>query len=246
MKKITWLQRNALAQGLSLYQKYEHFTIPALEETNSCRVIGVTGIAAAGKSTLINPLMKEFRKKDITIAALLIDPSSEDGSALLADRNELRDSELDLDEGLFIHSFATRGAKSALTVALPKMIGFTNHFVDIVIIETAGAGQTDVEIESYVDTLLQVLAPLGGALTLEKAGQNEKAHIFAVNERESFTNTKQFFALAEIELGQKTDVNGWIKKVFLVNALEKKGIAELIEGLRAHKEFLESNKPAKL
>jgi len=242
MKKITWTQRNSLAQGLSLYQKYKHFTIPALEETNSCWVIGVTGIAAAGKSTLINPLIKTLRKKVFTVAALLIDPSSEDGSALLADRNELRDPKLDLDDGLFVRSFATRGVKSALTVALPKMIGFTKHFVDIVIVETAGAGQTDVEIENCVDTLVQVLAPLGGALTLEKSGQNEKAHIFAVNERESFTNTKQFFALAEIKLGCKTDANGWTKKVFLVNALEKKGIAELVEGLWAHKEFLENKK----
>lgn len=245
MNRINWLTRNAFTSGISAYQKYENFSIPFMEKGIDSWVIGITGVAAAGKSALIKQLIKDFRKKDLTVAALLIDPSSDDGSALLGDRNELRDRELDLDSGVIIRSLASRGEKSALTRALPKIISFARCYadkIDIVIVETAGAGQTDVEIEKHVDTLVQVLAPLGSALTLEKSGQNEKAHIFAVNDRKSFTEGTNFFAMAQIKLEERKDPDGWQKKVFLVNAKEKIGIAELVEGLYAHKKFLEQKK----
>ncbi|MDO8523452.1 MAG: hypothetical protein Q7S12_04210 [bacterium] len=243
MKQINQSKRNSLAKAISLYQEYENCS---LQVKNACSwVIGVTGVTAAGKSTLGRNLVKQFRKKDLTVAAILIDPSSKkEGWAILADRNEFRDPELDCDNGLFLRSLASRGEKSALVHALPKIIAHAKMFADIVIVETAGAGQMDVEIEDCVDTLIQVLAPLEGPLNMEKAGINECAHIFAVNAREYFQNSEQFFALAEIELGRKTDNNGWQKKVFLVNAKEKKGIIELIEGLYAHKKFLEQKKPS--
>ena len=141
-----------------------------------------------------------------------------------------------------MRSLAARGEKSALPIALPKIIAYAKIFADIVMVETAGAGQTDVEIENHVDTLIQVLPPLEGPLNMEKAGINECAHLFAVNAREYFLNNEQFFALAEIELGRKVDNNGWTKKVFLVNAREKKGIAEFVDCLYAHKKFLENLK----
>lgn len=231
-------ERNALAIAISLYQKYPDY--PQLDtylinSENSAWTIGVTGVGGVGKSTLIKPLIKLFRKEQLKVAVLAIDPSSsKEQWAILADRCEMRSRELDSDLGVFIRSLATRGEKSALTRSLRRIIKYTQVFSDVVIVETAGAGQGDVEIRNYVDTLVEVLSPLGGSLTLEKAGQNEHADIFAINDRESFKGINKFFALAKIKL-VKTDTSGRTKKVFLINAKEKKGLEELMnDGLKPH------------
>jgi len=246
MSKISWTERNALAAAITLYQKYEGFTVP-VENTNAW-VIGITGVAGVGKSTLIKPLVKYFRSQDLKVVVLAIDPSSrKDGGAILGDRERVRDRELDTDKGFFFRSLATHGEKSALTNALPKIVSYSKLFSDVVIIETAGAGQTDIEIRDRVDTLVQVVAPLGDALNLAKAGQNEYTDIFTVNGRESFRDNKKFFAAASMVLCQESREGGWTKKVFLVNAKENKGIDELItDGLLAHREFLKHKPTAKL
>lgn len=242
MRQINWTERNALAAAITLYQSYEGFTVPIANK--NAWIIGLTGVAGVGKSTLMESLIEYFRSKDLRVVVLAIDPSStKNGGALLGDRQRIRNPKLDADKGLFFRSLASHGEKSALTNALPKIIKYSKLFSDIVIVETAGAGQTDIEIRDRVDTLMQVIAPLGDALNLAKDGQNEYTDIFVVNGRESFKDNKKFFTTASMVLGQEADENGWTKKIFLINAREKKGIAELIEGLYAHKKFLEKTKP---
>jgi len=242
MKEIGIFERSALAYIISCFQKYPNMEIHI--DRSDTWVIGVTGVTGVGKSTLIEKLIETFRRKNMRVVALLIDPSSQKrGWAILGDRRNLRSNDLDCDKGLFIRSLATRGEGSALTGALPKIIAYSKLFSDIVIVETAGAGQTDVEIREHVDTLIQVLGPLGDSLNLEKAGQSEEANIFVVNGREDFKSNKKFFASAELTLGGQCLDDGWKKKVYLANAETGSGIPEVIDGLFEHREFIKTIKP---
>lgn len=237
MKEISMFERRALAYIIGEFQKYPSMVMNF--ENSDSWVIGVTGVTGAGKSTLISKLISEFRKRDMRVVALLIDPSSQKrGWAILGDRRNLRSEQLDSDKGVFIRSLATRGKDSALTTSLLKIIAYSKLFSDVVIVETAGAGQTDVEIRDYVQTLIQVLEPLGDSLNLKKAGQSEEANIFVVNDREGFSDTKKFFAAARETLGEEVLDDGWQKKVFLANAETGSGIDEVIGGLLEHREFL--------
>ncbi|KKT42097.1 MAG: Membrane ATPase/protein kinase [Candidatus Giovannonibacteria bacterium GW2011_GWA2_44_13b] len=241
MKNIEMFERSALAYMIGAFQKYPNLAMNI--EPSSAWVVGVTGVTGAGKSMLISRLIPSFRKKDMRVVALLIDPSSQKrGWAILGDRRNLRSDELDCDKGLFIRSLATRGEWSALTDSLSKIIAYSKLFSDIVIVETAGAGQTDVEIREHVDTLVQVIEPLGDSLNLEKAGQSEEVNIFVVNDREDFKSGKKFFTSAKLILGEQYLDDGWRKKVYLANAETGFGVAEVVEGLFEHRDFLETKK----
>ncbi len=236
MREFDLLKRRQLGQVMNLYKKLPELALPP--KNSASWIIGITGPMGAGKSTLGKHLAKILRKKNLLTAVLAVDPSSKrDGGAFLADRQKFRDKELDCDMGFFMHSLGSRGAGSALAGALHKMINYLALTADVVIAETAGAGQSDDEIHKYVDTLVQVLPPLGDELNLEKAGQGEYAHIFAVNDREDFGNTKKFFAKASIGLCKEQAPDGWQKKVFVVNAKEGKGLEAFIEGLFGHRDF---------
>jgi len=245
MKKIGMFERQALAYMISSFQKYPNMEMHI--EKSDAWVIGITGVTGAGKSTFIKKFAEAFRKKDMRVVALLIDPSSKKrGWAILGDRRNLRSDELDCDKGLFIRSLATRGEGLALTDSLSKIIAYSKLFSDVVIVETAGAGQTDVEIREHVDTLVQVIEPLGDSLNLEKAGQSEEANIFVVNDREDFRSSKKFFASAKLILGEQYLDDGWQKKVYLANAETGSDIPEVVEGLFEHREFLEQKQTTKL
>lgn len=242
MKEIGMFERMALAYIIDYFQRFPDAEMPI--EKSGTWILGVTGVTGAGKSTLISKFVKSFRKKDMRVVALLIDPSSEEGGwAILGDRRNLRSEEFDCDKGLFIKSLATRGKDSALTTSLSKIVTYSKLFSDVVIVETAGAGQTDIEICKHVDTLVQVLSPLGDSLNLRKAGQSEKANIFVVNDREEFTSTRKFFAAACNSIGEETLEDGWGKKVYLANAETGFGIAEVVEGLFLHREFIKTKGP---
>ena len=167
-------------------------------------VVGISGAAGAGKSTLISRMLLLLRNERLRVVVLAIDPTSEgsDG-ALLGDRIRMRDSYA--DQGVFIRSLATRGAPEALTVALPAIIRASSACGDMVIVETAGAGQVDVGIRRHVDTFVAVVAPLGDAITLMKSGQTEHAHIVAVNVRRGLPENDRFVEQARVILGRAGD-----------------------------------------
>ena len=123
MKKIGMFERQALAYMISSFQKYPNMEMHI--EKSDAWVIGITGVTGAGKSTFIKKFAEAFRKKDMRVVALLIDPSSKKrGWAILGDRRNLRSDELDCDKGLFIRSLATRGEGLALTDSLSKIIAY--------------------------------------------------------------------------------------------------------------------------
>lgn len=150
--------------------------------TGKARLIGVTGPGGSGKSTLINRVISAFRQKHQSIGVLAVDPSSPfSGGAILGDR--LRMHQHFLDKGVFIRSFATRGALGGLSPALFDAI----HVLDamgkeIILIETIGAGQDEVQIAQLAETVLLVLAPgMGDGVQIMKAGLLEIGDVIAIN-----------------------------------------------------------------
>ena len=206
--------------------------------SSAAHIVGVSGVAGAGKSTLIARMLSSLRDQDLRIVVLAIDPTSERSrGALLGDRIRMRDAYL--DRSVFIRSLATRGAPEALTVALPAIIRASAMACDLVIVETAGAGQVDVGIHRMVDTFVVVLVPLGDAVTLMKSGQPEHAHVVAVNAREGLPGTDIFVDQARSLLVQGVDEVGWERKVFRLDAERNEGIEEFVrDGVLAHRDSL--------
>ena len=201
--------------------------------------VGVSGAAGVGKSTLVSRMLSVLRKEGLRVVVLAIDPTSESSrGALLGDRIRMRGSYH--DEGVFIRSLATRGAPEALTVALPAVIRACSSACELVIVETAGAGQVDVGINRHVDTLVTVVAPLGDAITLMKSGQTEHAHMVAVNVRRGLEGNDRFVQQARVILGGDPLEDGWERKVFSVDAKHGEGIEPFVrDGVLAHREALQ-------
>ena len=200
--------------------------------------IGISGAGGVGKSTLISRMLHVLRKEKLRVVVLAIDPTSElSQGALLGDRIRMRESYG--DDGVFIRSLATRGAQQALTVALPAIIRVCSTVCDLVIVETAGAGQVDVGIHRHVDTFVTIVAPLGDAITLMKSGQSEHAHVVAVNVRRGLEGNDRFVQQAGVILGGASLEDGWKRRVFAIDAKNREGIEPFVrEGILAHREAL--------
>ena len=210
-------------------------------QESTAHSVGISGVSGAGKSTLISRMLPVLRGDDIRVVVLAIDPTSERShGALLGDRIRMRDSYR--DEGVFIRSLATRGAPEALTVALPAIIRACSSSCDLVIVETAGAGQVDVGIHRYVDTFVAVVAPLGDAITLMKSGQTEHAHVVAVNVRRGLEGSDRFVEQARVILGRGLFHEGWKRKVFALDAKHDEGIEPFVrEGILAHRAAIDTH-----
>jgi len=144
-------------------------------------ILGITGPPGVGKSTLIDRLIEAYRREKKTVAVIVIDPSSPiSGGALLGDRLRMqRHSE---DPGVFIRSLATRRHYGGLTKETPVIVQALAVTFDVVIVETVGAGQNDVEIDAVADTVVVVLIPeLGDEIQRAKSGLMEIADIIVTN-----------------------------------------------------------------
>jgi len=176
---------NALARGITLVenelQGYDELLLQ-LRDTQSARLLGITGPPGAGKSTLVNALLTYWTQKGKKIAVIAVDPSSPfNYGALLGDR--IRMSEFYTHPDVFIRSLATRGALGGLH---PKIIEITdlvkNAPFDIILVETVGVGQSEVEIAGLADCTIVTLIPESGdTIQTMKAGIMEIANIFVVN-----------------------------------------------------------------
>ncbi len=152
------------------------------QHTGNAHFVGITGAPGVGKSTLIDALSQEFRKKGLTIGILAIDPTSPfSGGALLGDR--IRMDKLSTDDGIFIRSLATRGGTGGLSRAALNMAYVLDAMgKDIVIIETVGIGQSEIDITKIADTSVLVLVPgMGDTIQLMKAGILEATDIIVIN-----------------------------------------------------------------
>ncbi len=203
-------------------------------------IVGITGSTASGKSTLIDKVIDVLRKDNFTVIVLAIDPTDEEsGGAILGDTIRMRDHYI--DEGVFLRSLGSRGARASLTVRLSELIRLVSRFSDFVIVETTGAAQADIALKKCVDTFITLPDTRGDAINLLKAGHHRRAHILVVNAREGMHDDERYFALAKDFARTVTSKDGWELAVFRVNAGNGEGIEELVRaGIYKHKDFRRS------
>lgn len=230
--------------------------------TGRAHLIGVTGAPGTGKSSLVNQLALHFRKQGKRIAIVAVDPSSPfTGGAVLGDRVRMRD--LSGDPGVFIRSMASRGSLGGLAAATAAVTQvFDAAGFDVILIETVGAGQSEVDIARLAHTTLVVEAPgLGDDIQAIKAGILEIADILVINkaDRPGVESTeralKTMLELAhpvrkvfrhhgqvmELNGGDTPDTGLWIPPVQRAVATEGKGIPELLEAVERHVAHLRSS-----
>jgi len=208
--------------------------------TGKAFLIGITGLPGSGKSTLIDKMVQIFRKEGKSIGIVAVDPSSPfTGGALLGDR--IRMNRHATDPGVFIKSLATRGHVGGISRSTNDIIKVMDAMgKEIIIVETVGVGQDEVDIVRTVHTSVVTLVPgLGDEIQTIKAGILEIADIFVVNkaDRDGADRTAR-----EIEamLGMDSHkLKGWNPLVLKTEALNGKGIKELVDAIYEHREYLQ-------
>jgi LAO/AO transport system kinase len=209
-------------------------------------LIGITGAPGAGKSTIVNSLVKHIVEQGKKIAVVSVDPSSPfNYGAILGDR--IRMSEHFLNTNVYIRSVATRGALGGLSMRLYEIIDVirASNF-DYIIIETVGIGQSEVDIAGVADTKIVVLVPEGGdEVQAMKAGVMEIADIFVVNKADR-PNASEFAATLTDLSHNRSAIDGWQIPVIKTEAHKHVGIDGLLEKIEQHKLSLHGNSPHKL
>ncbi len=210
-----------------------------LDATQKSYIIGVTGAPGAGKSSLINVLIEAFRKEGKSVGVIAVDPTSHrTGGAFLGDR--IRMQAHTLDEGVFIRSMGSRDGKGGLSLYTPLAIRLLDAFgFDIIIVETVGIGQEDIEIFKLSDTGILVVTPESGDdIQLIKAGNLEEADIIVINKADREGADKLYRQFVR-ELGNIRNSYGFNPIILKVSALHKEGVSDLIKALYVHREFME-------
>ena len=209
------------------------------KHVGGAHIVGITGSVGTGKSSIIAKLAQGYRKRDKTVGIIAIDPSSPfTGGALLGDR--VRMHELTGDKGVFIRSMGTRGASGGLAVATNDVINILDAFKrDIIIVETIGIGQDEIDVENFVHTLVVVTMPGGGdAIQSIKAGILEVGDIYVVNKADRPEASRTFSELEfMLEMGEKDDKK-WERCIIQTIATMNKGIDELIDKIEEHHRYL--------
>jgi len=209
--------------------------------TGKAHVVGVTGPGGVGKSTLVEKLTKKLRTQGKTVGIVAVDPTSPfSGGAFLGDRIRMQD--LSTDEGVFIRSMATRNNPGGLSRATKDCVRILDASgKDVVIIETVGAGQSEVNIIEIAQTIVVVLAPgFGDEIQAIKAGIMEIGDIFVVNKADRENADRAVVDIkAMLELSSLNEK--WTPAIVKTIALTGEGIAELLQTIRDHRRYLETS-----
>lgn len=224
--------------------------LPGADEVLACLhphtgrawVLGITGSPGVGKSTLTDTLIASFRERGMTVGVVAVDPTSPfSGGAILGDR--IRMQRHACDDGVFIRSLATRGQFGGLTASTRGVAAVMDAMgKDVVLVETVGVGQDEVDIVRLADTTLIVVVPgLGDDIQAIKAGVLEAGDVFVVNkmDREGASRTAGELD-AMLSLGGRGGERdgGWHPPVALTCASDGRGIPELVAALMSHREHL--------
>ncbi len=206
-------------------------------------VLGITGPPGVGKSTLTSALITKYRQRGLSVAVCAVDPSSPfTGGALLGDR--VRMAEHGEDAGVFIRSMATHGHLGGLMASAPQVVRvFDAAGFAVVIVETVGVGQSEVDVVATADTTVVLLAPgAGDAIQAAKAGILEIADVLVVNkaDREGAERTAR-----ELDLQVRSsrslrarDASRWLPPVLLTTASSRGGVDEVVAALDRHRAYL--------
>ena len=235
-------RQRALAQAISLAESSHPDAARLLADlypsTGKARIIGITGSPGAGKSTLVAALAKHYRKQEKRVGIIAVDPTSPfTGGAILGDR--IRMAELYTDRGVFIRSMATRGFLGGLAKSTNDVVDILDAAgFDVVLVETVGVGQDEVEVVRTVQTNLVILVPgMGDDIQAIKAGIMEIGDIFVVNKADrpgadkTVTEVTMMMSLVE-------EHGDWVPPIVKTVASKSQGIEELDAAIEKHFEYL--------
>ena len=232
----------ALAKAISIVESAGVARRRLIQElyprTGKAFTIGITGPTGTGKSTLVDKTIQEFRKRGRKVGVLAIDPSSPfTGGAILGDRIRMMDHSLERE--VYIRSMASRGDVGGLARAAINTIRVLDAAgMDVVIVETVGAGQTEVQVATAVDATVVVLMPqLGDEVQAFKAGFNEIGDIFVINKADITNPSKTMFNVAS-GLQEK---NGWRPPLLKTVAIKGIGVPSLVDSIEKFQKFLDDH-----
>ena len=237
--------RRALARTISKIEREDEETAGIIaevyKETGDALTVGFTGPPGVGKSSIIAKLIELYREEDRRVGVVSVDPSSPfSNGAILGDRIRLSDHFL--DSGVFIRSMGSRGhlgglaGGSRLAAIAMEACGY-----DVILYETVGVGQGEVEVASAADTVVLCLQPgAGDAVQALKAGVMEIADIFCINKSD---NPQAKNAASEVrsilEIGQELDPDPWFPPIVMTRGDTGEGVQELKDTIQKHRDFLE-------
>ena len=201
-------------------------------------LIGITGPPGAGKSSLTAALIQVWRRRGLKVAILAVDPSSPiSGGALLGDRLRMHASGADRE--VFIRSLACRGEFGGLSAEVwPMSLAMLAAF-DIVLVETVGVGQKEIDVSKMTDTTCFVAQPASGdSIQFLKAGIMEIPHVIVVNKEDIGMAARKTLSELRTTLGRRTDADGWQAPALSASAALGSGIEALADALDSHRNWL--------
>jgi LAO/AO transport system kinase len=235
--------KRALARVISWVEDGDPRTRSVLKDLKppaaGTRVIGLTGAPGAGKSTVTSALVRAFRARGLRVAVLAVDPSSPfTGGALLGDR--VRMQEHATDDSVFIRSMSSRGQLGGLAAAAPQAIrALSAAGYEVILVETVGVGQGEVEIASAADTTVVIVVPgMGDVVQAAKAGILEVAAVLVVNKADrpdTQGTVRDLRAMVALASGE------WRPPIVATTAITGEGIDELLGQLDRHEAWLDSS-----
>ena len=233
-KTISLIEDNSIQKKTILSKLYS--------QTGAAHRIGITGPPGAGKSSLINLLIEKIRSKDKKVAVICIDPTSPfSGGAILGDR--IRMLKHYSDPNVYIRSMASRNASGGLSLASSEACDILDaHGFDVIIFETLGVGQVEIDVMNEADTVAVVLVPESGDdIQMMKSGLIEIADIYVVNKSDRSGADRLTTTLTNmLETNPNPIENGWDIPVLNTNALSNTGIDSLLDSINQHFSYMKT------